>query len=106
MAARLTEKCHAAGEAGMTSKQDREVEAMQISFTALSELNAEEQRRVVSWLSNKLGLEASGHTAVHVVRQPAPVAPVSTHNMERSPKNFLVEKRTATDVERVTCLAY
>jgi hypothetical protein len=92
----------------MTSKVDREVEAMQKSLGVLSGLEQEEQKRVLEWLAHKLNLGNVGvpsrgtadqrvdsHTGTRALPGSTPTA-----------KNFLVEKRPTTDVERVTCLAY
>jgi hypothetical protein len=92
----------------MTSRVDREVEAMQKSLGALSGLDQGEQKRVLEWLADKLNLgsatvrsPATGDQRAGL-HTPAPARPGETP----TPKNFLVEKRPATDVQRVTCLAY
>src|SRR6266851_444215 len=92
----------------MPTKGDREVEAMQQSLAALSGLEQEEQERVVAWLSQKLRL-GSGHVSQSggsggqiAGRAKA----LSSPGTGQTPKSFIVSKRPATDVERVTCLAY
>jgi hypothetical protein len=92
----------------MTSKVDKEVEAMQASLGALSGLEHGEQKRVLEWLAEKLNLGTvsvrSGgsddqRSGLHVpTPRPTGGAPPA--------KTFMVEKRPSTDVERVTCLAY
>jgi len=93
----------------MISKADREVEAMQKSLSALNGLEQAEQKRVLEWLGEKLNLG--------IVSVPSPGTgeqrlgshtgtPVKHGGTPPTPKSFLVEKRPATDVERVTCLAY
>jgi hypothetical protein len=91
----------------MTSKADREVEAMQKSLSALTGLEQAEQKRVLEWLSEKLELRiigvpssAAGEPRVGHTGTPVRLGGTPT------PKSFLVEKRPTTDVERVTCLAY
>jgi hypothetical protein len=92
----------------MTSKVDKEVEAMQASLGALSGLEPGEQKRVLEWLGEKLNLgnvsvlsRGSGdqRSGLHI---PTPAAVGGTP----AAKTFMVEKRPSTDVERVTCLAY
>jgi hypothetical protein len=92
----------------MTSKVDEEVEAMQKSLGALSGLKQAEQKRVLEWLAEKLNLGNIG-----VPSPGAAVQQVASHSGTATlprgtltPKNFLLEKKPATDVERATCLAY
>jgi len=92
----------------MPSRVDSEVEAMQKSLAALGGLDQAEQRRVLKWLADKLNLGNVGVPSAASGGQPASLrtgAP-SKPGGGVTPKNFIVEKRPATDVERVTCLAY
>jgi hypothetical protein len=80
---------------------------MQKSLGALSGLDQEEQQRVLNWLMNKLNLNDSNTSRITTDRSSTPSGlPSAKPAMAMSPKNFLVEKRPTTDVERVTCLAY
>ena len=101
----------------MAPVDDAELTAMQAAYAALQGLKEDEQRRILEWLHRKLGIpvtapasvtQATGHA--QVVR-PASVpiqagVPAITLASSATPKAFLLEKRPATDVERVTCLAY
>jgi hypothetical protein len=92
----------------MSSKGDKEITAMQDSLAALVGLEQEEQRRVLAWLANKLNLGnggasfPTGSSQTGSARTGAATSPPGIP----SAKNFFVEKRPATDVERITCLAY
>lgn len=92
----------------MISNVDREVEAMQKSLGALSGLEQAEQKRVLEWLAEKLNLGNIGVPSPGIGEQRVGShtgTPVKLGGTP-TPKSFLVEKRPATDVERVTCLAY
>jgi hypothetical protein len=92
----------------MTSKVDREVEAMQTSLGALSVLDQAEQKRVLEWLADKLNLATIGVPSPGVSERGtvSNAKASATHGNTPTPKHFMVEKRPTTDVERITCLAY
>jgi len=92
----------------MSSKADKEVEAMQKSLVALGGLEQDEQRRVLAWLANKLNLGNAASPFAGTGVKPTVAASMAIRDSggNLTPKAFFVEKRPVTDVERVTCLAY
>ncbi len=92
----------------MSSKPDSEIKAMQVTLEVLGALDSEGQRRVFTWLANKLNLGNGWTLPAGSAPQSSASSPaaVSRPAGEPTPKAFFVEKRPTTDVERVTCLAY
>jgi len=95
----------------MAGKGNSEVSAMDTSLSALSGLESDEQRRVLTWLIDKLklsgsvsmGTPAPGAPLVH----PPSGTPTSTVLAAGfTPKQFMAQKKPKTDAERITCLAY
>ena len=96
----------------MVGKADSEVKAMDAAWTALSNLEPDEQRRVVLWLIDKLKLSGAVSLA------PAALGGAPAHQPTGGPsagtvtgggltaKQFMAQKKPKTDAERVTCLAY
>lgn len=91
----------------MTAKANAEVSAMDAAFKALADLEVAEQRRVLTWLIDKLNLSES----VSFGRQPPPTSmppvgrqPAGTGSL--TPKQFMALKKPKTDAERITALAY
>lgn len=91
------------------SKADGEVKAMDTSWNALSSLEPDAQRRVLTWLADKLGLSESipatrdeGSVATHQHTANTGTGSPST----ATPKQFMAQKKPRTDAERITCLAY
>jgi hypothetical protein len=89
------------------STGDKEIDAMQKALEALGGLSTDEQARVISWLSMKLGLGGApvvppkvGAQAPQGARQPTGADEIPTA------KAFFVAKRPQSDVERIACLAY
>lgn len=92
----------------MDSSQDRELAAMSTVLAALAGLESDEQQRVVEWVTRKLnlGLREVSPSSVTPSTSYVGAAESKRGTESVSPKQFLVEKRPKTDVERVTCLAY
>lgn len=95
----------------MAGKADSELKAMDVAWKALSGLQADEQRRVLVWLIDKLKLSESVSLG-----SPAPGAPPMRHasgapagteaGAGLTPKQFIAQKKPKTDAERITCLAH
>ena len=102
----------------MAPKADKELQAMQATLRALSELEPSEQTRVLAWVAEKLKIERLPGGGVGGVRDsgalgagPTHAPPADTSGASQSapaatPKAFLAQKRPTTDVERIACLAY
>jgi hypothetical protein len=96
----------------MPGKADSEVKAMDTALNALSPLDQDEQRRVLSWLTDKLKLSGSVSPgppplALPATPQQATVPPPpGGPGSGLTPKQFMAEKKPKTDAERITCLAY
>jgi hypothetical protein len=92
----------------VATRPDQELDAMHAVLSALVDLGSDEQQRVIEWVTRKLNLGSRG-SASSAVEISAVYAGATSPKHGRevvSPKQFLVEKRPKTDVERVTCLAY
>lgn len=86
---------------------DRELDAMNTAYGALSQLTQEEQVRVLDWLAQKLDVSAPPSRASLMVGPAASNGPrIIGGGSEVSPRDFVSSKRPATDVERIACLAY
>lgn len=92
-------------------KGDTEVKAMDASWSAISDLEPEAQRRVLTWLIDKSklaqtislpGLSGGGPNTASAAG--AGAAGTSTSGL--TPKQFMAQKKASTDAERITCLAY
>ncbi|NEB95209.1 hypothetical protein [Streptomyces bauhiniae] len=86
-----------------------ELKAMHTSFAVLSQLESEERTRAVRWLMDALGM--NGHTPGTETAgsnlPPAGNAPVSGAAEETpSARVFMTQKKPASLVERIACLAY
>ena len=92
----------------MAVKVDREVAAMQAALAALRELEQEEQGRVLDWLGDKLKITPPSHDIARggLPTSGIPSGAPSSGRGTVTPKAFLAQKKPATDVERITCLAY
>ena len=92
----------------MGGKEDKELTVMQTALDALSGLQAEEQKRVLLWLSEKLKIVPPTHEAKSPLDGRSTAASVggTTDKTSPSPKVFLAQKKPKSDVERVTCLAF
>jgi hypothetical protein len=90
----------------MTAKPNSEIVAMDAALKALSELQVDEQKRVLAWLIQKLNLSGS----VSLESQSAPAQPGIARPAGAvggvTAKQFMAQKRAKTDAERITCLAY
>ncbi len=92
-----------------------DLDALTTIIGALKKLPREEQARTMQAVSVFLGLNAesahaqpSAGTAAQVTKAPQSNEPTSKFSDDRgaSPKEFLRDKKPASDVERVACLAY
>ena len=94
----------------MSSKANKEINAMQTALTALSGLKADEQTRALAWLAQKLGVtSATGILGAANINPPVPPGPVGTGNAGNqipNVRNFMTQKRPKDFQERVACLAY
>jgi hypothetical protein len=99
-------------ETGTTEGQDRakETDVLSKVVRAFQELAPEAQQRLLNAVVAFLGLQINGP-------QPRPAlsgaadsdrssAPRFSDNRTPTPKEFVFDKRPATDVERIACLAY
>ena len=88
--------------------KDSELTAMASAHDALAGLDPEQQRRVLAWLAQKLNLigalppaqQIGGSTMTARVPSSQPTGALGL------PKQFVAQKRPATDTERVAVLAY
>jgi len=95
----------------MAGKANSEVKAMDVIWGALSGLEPDEQKRVLTWVIDKLKL--SGSVSLGTAAPGAPQTPQSSGSSpstgsgaELTPKQFMAQKSPKTDEERITCLAY
>jgi hypothetical protein len=77
--------------------ESSEIEAMKSAYEALHALDVDEQKRVLAWLTSKLGLNTTS-----VLQAPNPDGDTS----EMTVKQFIKAKSPDDDVSRVIALAY
>ncbi len=92
-----------------------DLDALTTIIGALKKMPREEQTRTMQAVSVFLGLNAESARAqpsvemkTHASKSPQPNEPTTRFSDDRgaSPKEFLRDKKPASDVERVACLAY
>jgi len=87
-------------------KSDPELDAMSSVHEALAKLEVEQQRRVLGWVVEKLGLTGApnvGQGSSPGIPQQAQMGrPAATG----SPKQFVAAKKPESDIERAAVLAY
>jgi len=97
----------------MAGKGNPEVRAMDIAWEAISNLEVDEQRRVMIWLIDSLKLSesvslgaAAGGTANRTADAGSTTPTGALAPPGSTPKAFVASKKPTTDAERVICLAY
>jgi hypothetical protein len=95
----------------MAAKEDSEVKAMNAALSALSPLEPDEQKRVLSWLIDKLKLSGAVSVSSQSTGTPAGASAQSAPRGSGAgagltPKQFMAQKKPNSDAERITCLAY
>ena len=89
-----------------------EVNALNHVISALQPLDDDTRRRIIATTVTFLGLQPLlGSGAARVSSATSPTAAPAAHapfseDTQMLPKEFLLEKRPRTDVERIACLAY
>ena len=90
------------------NKYDSDSEVLTTLVATFERANPESRDRLFQTLGTYLGLPVSSKTSGSVPSTREKVAAVAdfTEDRSRSAKEFMMEKRPQTDVERVACLAY
>jgi hypothetical protein len=85
---------------------DKELQAMQAVFAALSDLEKDGQIRVLSWVRERLNVGAPAERRVETIQHAGPISNSAPAGALGPAKQFMALRRPASGTERVAALAY